>query len=159
MTTRSVLFTDEAFQNIIDKKITDPKNIIELRSDPKNSRIKLSASNDSKSFTSKCCKMFAEYHEGKYLCTGCGKKIKDLEDGERFKHSETTNASQNAINAELTMQLTWNLQRIANDPTYELTSVKCSMCNHFMRFTRDLNGEGLFVCTGCRDVARHVQEF
>lgn len=158
MSTRSVLLTDAAIAELVSKGIRDPKEIRKFRENPKNTRLRENASADSEGFTSKCCNMFTEYFEGKYICTGCGRNIKNLESGERFKHSETTNSSQNAINSDLTLQLTWNLQRIANDPTYDLTTVVCSYCGNFTRFTRDLNDEGKYVCIGCRDVGINIDD-
>lgn len=106
-------------------------------------------------FTSPCCHAFNTYSGSSIICSECGKTIgavpdeKELSISVRYNEHNTENVSGDVIYAFRLLA-----RRFAEDPTYELCSVKCPKCNTYSRYARDPQGNLFFICsnTKCRFV-------
>jgi hypothetical protein len=101
---------------------------------------------------SPCCKGFVDFCDGKFICSCCGQFVKDLGENESFKYKQIYNQNKNIINSELVNRKNNLTKRLAKDPTYMPTTIKCTMCNNYSRLVRDMEGNKIFVCIKCRNV-------
>lgn len=115
------------------------------------------ASYNSEYFTSRCCHAFNTYSGTSIICSGCGKTIGQVPEGKhlaisvRFNEHNTDNVS-----GDLLAGYRVKAKRFSEDPTYELCSMKCPKCGALSRYTRDPQGNMLFVCSNTK--CRHVYD-
>ena len=106
-------------------------------------------------FVSSCCKAFNTYSGTSIICSECGKTIGQIPPGRqlaisvRFNEHNTDNVS-----GDLISSFRFRANRFADDPTYELCSMKCPKCNTYARYARDPQGTLIFICSNpkCRTV-------
>lgn len=106
-------------------------------------------------FTSKCCHAFNRYNGTSCLCSQCERIINQIRDNETLtisvKFNENTSSN---VSGDLILAYRSKARRFATDPTYELCSEKCPKCKSRARYTRDPQGNILFICSNakCRNV-------
>lgn len=110
---------------------------------------------DSLLFTSNCCKAFNTYNGVSIICSECGRNIGQVPEnhhltiGVRFNEHNIDNVS-----GDIVASFRNKARRFADDPTYELCSMKCPTCKTYSRYARDPQGNLVFICSNpnCRTV-------
>lgn len=110
---------------------------------------------DTVLFTSKCCHAFNTYSGTSIICSECGNTIGQLPKGQSLTISVRFNANNaDNISGDLITEYRYKAKRFSEDVTYELCSMTCPKCKSLARYTRDPQGNLLFICSNaeCRNV-------
>ena len=106
-------------------------------------------------FTSKCCHAFNRYSGASCLCSQCNRTINQINDTDSLTISVKFNENVNSnVSGDLILAYEVKARRFATDPTYELCSMKCPKCNTHARYSRNPQGNLIFICSNAK--CRHV---
>ena len=122
------------------------------------SSITPTAAYNSHLFTSSCCHQFNIHDGTRCICSQCHRTITELKDNESLTiNVKFNNINSNNISGDIQNSFKIKARRFATDPTYELCSVRCPLCNSLSRYARDPQGNMIFICSNgkCRNVFDH----
>lgn len=106
-------------------------------------------------FTSDCCHAFNIYDGTSCICSQCGRVITQITDDELLTISVKFNDNvASNVSGDIVETFREKAKRFATDPTYEMCSQKCALCNSFCRYARDAQHDIIFICSNpkCRNV-------
>lgn len=105
---------------------------------------------------SKCCNAF-KYTEGVTTrCSKCRRALNSADSSEFITVSVMSidGGDNSAPPVSASTSFRELARRFSTDPTYEISSRKCSKCSHLCRIARDQMNNLMFVCSNgkCRNV-------
>lgn len=104
-------------------------------------------------FISPCCKSFIVNDGIIIRCSSCNKSVGELkEDDITTVNVCFNNESINNISIDMVENYIKNATRLSRDETYELSDTKCPKCKNLSRYSRDPQGNLIFICSKCRNV-------
>lgn len=118
------------------------------------SKLKSMTEADVSMYISKCCDAFIIFDGITCKCSVCRRELGYVQDqpltiGVKFNDSTESNVSGDILATYRRIA-----SRFSTDPTYEICSKRCPVCNDLSRYARDAQDHFIFICSNgsCRHV-------